>query len=58
MKRVVTRLYISACCSVRANKPACSKSEKADSTLGHWRCGKCKRPCKVGVSFGGGNANN
>lgn len=39
--------YVSDCCNSTAKKPACVKSEKADSTLGTWRCGQCGKKCKV-----------
>lgn len=45
-------LYMSDCCKVRANKPACEPSKigdkvQAKSTLGHWICPACGRSCKV-----------
>jgi len=59
-------LYLSTCCQVQANKPACVKpksqpkkkgkkgkgEQKAPefATLGKWRCGNCGKPCKVTVS--------
>lgn len=49
--------YMSVCCGVRANKPPCSYVPRAErgktaqdtvwSTLGTWRCEKCKQKCKV-----------
>lgn len=39
-------VYTSACCGVRANKPALTKTPKAEGTLGSWRCSQCGKPCK------------
>lgn len=49
-------LYISQCCNVPANKPACVKplapkgkklaELEADATLGSWRCSACGQRCK------------
>lgn len=39
--------YTSACCGVKAVKPALVKTEDAEGTLGSWRCGGCGKPSKV-----------
>jgi hypothetical protein len=36
--------YVSACCSVLADKPSCKDTAGA---LGKWRCSSCKKRCKV-----------
>jgi hypothetical protein len=52
-------VYISACCSSEAEKPACvvAKGQRigeylgakpeGEATLGTWRCRQCRKPCKV-----------
>jgi hypothetical protein len=52
-------VYISACCNEVAEKPACAMPKgkgvglyagakpEGESTLGSWRCSKCKKPVKV-----------
>ena len=43
-------LYLSTCCNVRAEKPACVKPEKGSkdfTPLGTWHCGRCGRACSV-----------
>ena len=46
--------YTSACCSAPATKTPCTKASKAKGatpqSLGTWRCGQCKKVCKVTVS--------
>jgi len=39
--------YTSICCNAPATKAACAKSDKADSSLGKWKCVKCSQKCKV-----------
>jgi len=39
--------YTSACCGVRASKPALVKTPEAEGTLGTWRCSGCSKICKV-----------
>jgi hypothetical protein len=39
--------YTSTCCNEPAQKPALVRTEEATGTLGHWRCGKCSKGCKV-----------
>lgn len=39
--------YMSVCCKEPATKPALVRTEEADGHLGHWRCTKCHRNCKV-----------
>lgn len=46
--------YFSKCCEVRAEKEPCAKKPEdkktgkwSESTLGHWRCTNCGKPCKV-----------
>lgn len=43
--------YISKCCNVPAQKPALVKStggkDAKPGSLGSWRCGFCKKRCKV-----------
>lgn len=51
--------YISVCCNVVAEKPACAVVKghrtglhpgdrpEGEATLGGWRCGLCRKPCKV-----------
>ena len=39
--------YTSVCCNEPAQKPALVRTEEATGTLGHWRCGKCSKGCKV-----------
>jgi len=36
--------YVSACCSVLADKPSCKDN---DGALGKWRCSQCGRRCSV-----------
>ena len=36
--------YVSACCNVLADKPSCKDN---DGALGKWRCGTCRKRCKV-----------
>ena len=48
-------MYISKCCEAPATKPACASSNapklnlgdkpEGDSTLGTWRCTRCRKPC-------------
>lgn len=45
-------LYTSVCCGELAKKTACLidrsvKFEERKASLGHWRCSKCHRACKV-----------
>ncbi len=52
-------LYISACCTATADKPACAVAvgqriglflgakPEGEATLGGWRCTSCRKPCKV-----------
>ena len=40
-------VYTSVCCNEPAQKPALVRTEEAAGTLGHWRCGKCSKGCKV-----------
>ena len=40
-------VYTSVCCNEPAQKPALVRTEEATGTLGHWRCGKCSKGCKV-----------
>ena len=52
-----TFLYISKCCSVKANKPPCvrirqqkgkrGESKVQSASLGHWSCGGCGKACSV-----------
>jgi len=39
--------YISACCGLKAQKPALVKTADAEGTLGSWRCGGCGKSAKV-----------
>ena len=39
--------YTSACCGVKAVKPALVKTEDAEGTLGSWRCLGCGKSCQV-----------
>jgi hypothetical protein len=51
--------YFSVCCNEQADKPPCSVAKgqhigtyvgvkpAGESTLGSWRCTKCRKPCKV-----------
>jgi hypothetical protein len=51
--------YISVCCSALAEKPACvidkgqivgvyvGAKPAGEGSLGHFRCGTCRKPCKV-----------
>jgi hypothetical protein len=46
-------LYVSKCCSERATKTPCVKvdSKSAETQgLGTFRCGKCRKVCKVSRS--------
>jgi hypothetical protein len=42
--RDAVKAYISVCCNVLAEKPACKDNEGA---LGTWRCSGCRRVAKV-----------
>ena len=42
--RDAVKAYISVCCNVLAEKPACKDNEGA---LGTWRCSKCRKVAKV-----------
>ncbi len=45
--------YLSTCCGVPATKKACTrvgKKEALEQGLGKFRCGVCKKRCKVTVS--------
>jgi hypothetical protein len=39
-------VYTSACCGVKAVKPALLKTPEAEGTLGSWRCSGCGKSCK------------
>lgn len=46
--------YFSQCCSVLADKEPCARQPEdvkagkfSESTLGKWRCSKCRKSCKV-----------
>jgi hypothetical protein len=51
--------YISVCCNIVAEKPACAVAvghrvgeylgakPEGEATLGGWRCPQCRKPCKV-----------
>lgn len=39
--------YTSKCCGHKANKPACERTDKHQSTLGTWTCSRCGNKCTV-----------
>lgn len=51
VRRLPVLEYVANCCGVPAVKPALSKStgdkKAAPGSLGSWRCGECKKRCKV-----------
>ena len=43
-------IYVSSCCGERAEKTPCVKVDKKSAEtqgLGHFRCPKCRKSCKV-----------
>jgi hypothetical protein len=42
--------YTSACCGLKAIKPALLKTPEAEGTLGSWRCSSCGESCKCNRS--------
>ena len=54
VKQTVVFRYTSVCCDAPGKKPALVRTSEdraanrySEGSLGHWRCSKCERSCKV-----------